>query len=80
MLRACRQSFHMDAMCMKRSLAPVSRLAASEDFPGDGYVPESCCDELLGCDLPYASPSGRPTMIQFLLCGTRSRIWAAAVE
>jgi DNA mismatch repair protein MutL len=43
----------------------VSRLAASKDFPGDEIRAGKLLDELLGCDLPYASPSGRPTMIQF---------------
>jgi DNA mismatch repair protein MutL len=43
----------------------VSRLAAGEDFPNDEIRAGKLLDELLRCDLPYASPSGRPTMIQF---------------
>ena len=43
----------------------VSRLAAGDDFPNDETRAGKLLDELLRCDLPYASPSGRPTMIQF---------------
>ena len=45
----------------------VSRLAAGDDFPNDETRAGKFLDELLRCDLPYASPSGRPTMIQFSL-------------
>jgi DNA mismatch repair protein MutL len=43
----------------------VSRLAAGEDFHSDETRAGKLLDELLRCDLPYASPFGRPTMIQF---------------
>jgi DNA mismatch repair protein MutL len=43
----------------------VSRLAAIEKIPGDESRAGKLVGELLRCDLPYASPSGRPTMIQF---------------
>lgn len=43
----------------------VSRLAAEERFPCDEGRARRLMKELLACDLPYASPSGRPTMIQF---------------
>ncbi len=43
----------------------VSRLAVGEDLPSDEARAGKLLDQLLRCDLPYASPSGRPTMIQF---------------
>jgi DNA mismatch repair protein MutL len=43
----------------------VSRLAAEEKFPTDETRARRLVRELLRCELPYASPSGRPTMIQF---------------
>lgn len=43
----------------------VSRLAAEEKPPSDEGHARRLLRELLKCDLPYASPSGRPTMIQF---------------
>ncbi len=43
----------------------VSRLAAEERFPSDEGRARRLMNELLRCELPYASPSGRPTMIQF---------------
>jgi DNA mismatch repair protein MutL len=43
----------------------VSRLAAAEKIPDDEARAGRLVGELLRCELPYASPSGRPTMIQF---------------
>jgi len=43
----------------------VSRLAAADKFPDDEMRAARLVGELLRCELPYASPSGRPTMIQF---------------
>ncbi|CAN5651759.1 DNA mismatch repair endonuclease MutL [soil metagenome] len=43
----------------------VSRLAADERFSHDEEKLHHLMRELLKCDLPYASPTGRPTMIQF---------------
>jgi DNA mismatch repair protein MutL len=43
----------------------VSRLAAADQFAGDQEHAERLVHELLRCELPYASPFGRPTMIQF---------------
>jgi DNA mismatch repair protein MutL len=43
----------------------VSRLAIAERAPADESRARRLIAELLRCDLPYASPSGRPTMIQF---------------
>ncbi|MGA7392317.1 MAG: DNA mismatch repair endonuclease MutL [Terrimicrobiaceae bacterium] len=43
----------------------VSRLAAAEQVARDPERAERLVNELLRCELPYASPSGRPTMIQF---------------
>jgi DNA mismatch repair protein MutL len=43
----------------------VSRLAAADQLAGDQERAERLVNELLRCELPYASPSGRPTMIQF---------------
>jgi DNA mismatch repair protein MutL len=43
----------------------VSRLAADERFTHDEEKLHHLMRELLKCDLPYASPTGRPTMIQF---------------
>lgn len=42
----------------------VARLAVGETAPGDEGA-RRLVRELLRCELPYASPSGRPTMIQF---------------
>jgi len=41
----------------------VTRCSRMLDFPEDGAA--RLVDELLRCDLPYASPAGNPTMIQF---------------
>jgi DNA mismatch repair protein MutL len=43
----------------------VSRFAASGEIPFDQERAIRLVRELLRCELPYASPSGRPTMIQF---------------
>jgi DNA mismatch repair protein MutL len=43
----------------------VSRLAAEEKFRGSEDRARGLMRELLRCELPYAAPSGRPTMIQF---------------
>ncbi|MEI6338933.1 MAG: DNA mismatch repair protein MutL, partial [Verrucomicrobiota bacterium] len=43
----------------------VARLAAEEKFSGDENRALRLVRELLRCELPYASPSGRPTMIQY---------------
>jgi DNA mismatch repair protein MutL len=43
----------------------VSRLAAADPVAGDQVRAERLVNQLLQCELPYASPSGRPTMIQF---------------
>lgn len=43
----------------------VSRFAASGEIPSDQERATRLVQELLRCELPYASPSGRPTMIQF---------------
>lgn len=42
----------------------VARLAAGDSAPGDEGA-RRLVRELLRCELPYASPSGRPTLIQF---------------
>lgn len=43
----------------------VSRLAAGERLIGGADRAQALVRELLRCELPYAAPSGRPTMIQF---------------
>ncbi|HEY5741920.1 MAG TPA: DNA mismatch repair endonuclease MutL [Terrimicrobiaceae bacterium] len=43
----------------------VSRFAAADKLPEDEARAGRLVGELLRCELPYASPSGRPTMIQF---------------
>ena len=43
----------------------VSRLAAADKIAGDETRAGRLVGELFRCELPYASPSGRPTMIQF---------------
>jgi DNA mismatch repair protein MutL len=43
----------------------VSRIAAEERFRGNDERARGLVRELLRCELPYAAPSGRPTMIQF---------------
>jgi DNA mismatch repair protein MutL len=43
----------------------VSRLSAEEKFRGGDERARGLVRELLRCELPYAAPSGRPTMIQF---------------
>ena len=43
----------------------VSRLAAADKVASDEARAGRLVGELLRCELPYASPSGRPTMIQF---------------
>jgi DNA mismatch repair protein MutL len=43
----------------------VSRLAASNGFQYHETGPERLVRDLLKCELPYACPQGRPTMIQW---------------
>ena len=43
----------------------VSRLAALDGFPYEEDRARRLVEELLLCDLPYASPQGHPTMIQW---------------
>jgi DNA mismatch repair protein MutL len=43
----------------------VSRIAAINGFAYDEGRARRLVDELLGCELPYACPQGRPTMIQW---------------
>jgi DNA mismatch repair protein MutL len=43
----------------------VSRLAVANDVASSEERARRLANELLRCELPYASPSGRPTMIQF---------------
>lgn len=43
----------------------VSRLAAADEVAESEERARRLANELLQCELPYASPSGRPTMIQF---------------
>lgn len=51
---------------MREALArSVSRLSAEEKFRGGDERAKGLVRELLRCELPYAAPSGRPTMIQF---------------
>jgi DNA mismatch repair protein MutL len=51
---------------MREALArSVSRLAAEDRFRGGDERARGLVRELLKCELPYAAPSGRPTMIQF---------------
>jgi len=51
---------------MREALArSVSRLSAEEKFRGGEERAKGLVRELLRCELPYAAPSGRPTMIQF---------------
>lgn len=51
---------------MREALArSVSRIAADERFRGGEERSRGLMRELLRCELPYAAPSGRPTMIQF---------------
>jgi DNA mismatch repair protein MutL len=51
---------------MREALArSVSRIAAEERFRGGDERARGLVRELLRCELPYAAPSGRPTMIQF---------------
>ena len=44
----------------------VSRFAALDSFPYEESRARRLVSELLGCELPYACPQGRPTMIQWL--------------
>jgi DNA mismatch repair protein MutL len=43
----------------------VSRFAALDAFPYEESRARRLVSELLGCELPYACPQGRPTMIQW---------------
>ncbi len=43
----------------------VSRFAALDAFPYEESRARRLVNELLGCELPYACPQGRPTMIQW---------------
>ena len=43
----------------------VSRFAALDSFSYEETRARRLVDELLGCELPYACPRGRPTMIQW---------------
>lgn len=43
----------------------VSRFAALDSFSYEETRARRLLDELLGCELPYACPRGRPTMIQW---------------
>jgi len=43
----------------------VSRFAALDSFQYEESRARRLVDELLGCELPYACPQGRPTMIQW---------------
>ncbi|MEN9469414.1 MAG: mismatch repair endonuclease MutL [Verrucomicrobiota bacterium] len=43
----------------------VSRFAALDSFPYEESRARRLVRELLGCELPYACPQGRPTMIQW---------------
>ena len=43
----------------------VSRFAALDSFSYEESRARRLVDELLGCELPYACPRGRPTMIQW---------------
>ena len=43
----------------------VSRFAALDSFAFEESRARRLVDELLGCELPYACPQGRPTMIQW---------------
>ena len=43
----------------------VSRFAALDSFPYEESRARRLVSELLGCELPYACPQGRPTMIQW---------------
>lgn len=43
----------------------VVRLAATERFPFSEQRARRLVDDLLACELPYACPQGRPTMIQW---------------
>jgi DNA mismatch repair protein MutL len=43
----------------------VSRFAALDSFPFEESRARRLVGELLGCELPYACPQGRPTMIQW---------------
>ena len=43
----------------------VSRFAAMDSFSYEETRARRLVDELLGCELPYACPRGRPTMIQW---------------
>ena len=43
----------------------VSRLAALDGFPYEEDRARRLVEELLRCELPYASPQGHPTMIQW---------------
>jgi len=53
---------------LRDSLArSVCRFAAEESLGGDPVRAYQLVRELLQCELPYANPLGRPTMIQFSL-------------
>ena len=43
----------------------VSRFAALDSFQYEESRARRLVSELLGCELPYACPQGRPTMIQW---------------
>ena len=60
--------------CSMRELPPsesflkpcgVSRFAALDSFQYEESRARRLVSELLGCELPYACPQGRPTMIQW---------------
>lgn len=64
-LRTLRESPVLDAGGREALAASVSRLAAAgARLPSGEESAALLLKELLSCDLPYATPKGRPTMVQ----------------
>ena len=53
------------ARALDELIRSVSRLAASDGFAYEEDRARRLVEELLRCELPYASPQGHPTMIQW---------------
>ena len=64
-LRSLRESPVLDAKGKKALAASVSRLAAAgARLPSGEEAAGLLLKDLLACDLPYATPKGRPTVVQ----------------
>jgi DNA mismatch repair protein MutL len=64
-LRSVEDSPHLENATHVALASSVSRLAAAgARLPPDEKAAQMLLRELLACDLPYATPKGRPTMTQ----------------